>query len=84
MLDSSFLNMHTMILILCTCRYDITPSDYVSILITEYGMVRRASASGSILCACKHIIFNIHKLFILFAAGLLLLAVYCNVMFIIQ
>jgi hypothetical protein len=84
MLDSSFRNMYIMILILCTCRYDITPSDYVSMLITEYGMVRCASTSQSILCACKNIIFNIHKFFVLFAAGLLFLAVFCNVMFTIQ
>jgi hypothetical protein len=55
MLDSSFFNMHIMILILFTWRYDITPSDYVSMLITEYGMVRCASTSQLILCAFKHI-----------------------------
>ncbi|KAF8759167.1 hypothetical protein HU200_010556 [Digitaria exilis] len=32
----------------CTCRYDITPSDYVSMLITDYGM----SASPAQLVGC--------------------------------
>lgn len=51
---------YSLFLLCCGHRYDATPSDYISMIITDYGMVSRVVGSmfqiciSAVICSISH------------------------------